>query len=189
LPAPAIETEDLEGWAFFELDKVDPTQGGAPRAHVDALRLLAVFLAHWDNKSENQRMVCSSPDWDEGSACARPFLLLQDVGATFGPRKLDLDSWEKAEIWQDRATCTLSMRRLPHDGATFRELRIAESGRQFLGRLLSQLSERQLTDLFATARFDHHRGLLHQARPVADWVRVFKRKVFTITVGPPCPPV
>jgi len=188
-PASSIETEDVEGWAFFELEKVQPSQGGAPRAHVDALRLLAVFLGHWDNKSENQRIVCLSPDGQEGSGCMRPFLLIQDVGATFGPRKLDLDSWDSFEIWQDRTTCTLSMRGLPHGGATFSDTRISESGRQFLGRLLAQLSERQLTDLFATARFDHHRGLLNRARPVADWVRVFKRKVGEITGGPPCPPV
>ena len=28
----------------------------APRADIDALRLLAVFLAHWDNESENRRL-------------------------------------------------------------------------------------------------------------------------------------
>ena len=187
LPAPSIETDDIEGWGFFELEKVDSAKGGAVRAHVDAMRLLAVFLAHWDNKPENQRLVCLSPDWQEGSACTRPFLLLHDVGATFGPRKLDLASWEKVGIWQDRATCTLSMRELPHGGGTFRETRVLEDGRQFLGRFLSQLSERQLTDLFVTARFHHHGGPLNRTRPVADWVRVFKEKVTAITAGPPCP--
>ncbi len=62
-----IETQDVEGWAFFELDLIDQKKGGAPRAHVDALRLLSVFLAHWDNKSENQRLVClSDKDWPDG---------------------------------------------------------------------------------------------------------------------------
>ena len=42
-----------KGWAWFELESSQ-----APRADLDALRLLAVFLAHWDNKSENQRLVC-----------------------------------------------------------------------------------------------------------------------------------
>jgi hypothetical protein len=65
-----IETDAIEGWAFFELDLIDPKKGGAPRAHVDALRLLAVFLAHWDNKSENQRLVClSERDWPDGGRC------------------------------------------------------------------------------------------------------------------------
>ena len=31
-------------------NKIDPSRGGATRAEVDALRLMAVFLHHWDNK-------------------------------------------------------------------------------------------------------------------------------------------
>src|SRR6185503_13988823 len=34
-----IEAEMQEGWAFAELDRVDGSKGGAPREHVDALRL------------------------------------------------------------------------------------------------------------------------------------------------------
>src|SRR5439155_19213676 len=45
----AIETEESHGWAWYELDRIDPPVG-ASRAEVDALRLLAMFLAHWDNK-------------------------------------------------------------------------------------------------------------------------------------------
>jgi hypothetical protein len=188
-PASAIESEDLEGWAFFELDNVDAAKGGAPRTHVDAMRLLAVFLAHWDNKAENQRLVCLSSAWIEGTPCPEPFLLLQDVGATFGPRKLGLESWKQVEIWKDRTSCTLSMSGLPHDGATFADVQITEEGRQFLGRLLSQLSERQLTDLFTTARFDQQPGLLEPASPVGDWIRAFEQKVSSITEGPVCPSV
>jgi hypothetical protein len=101
-----VETETLEGWSFFELDVIEPDQGGAPRAHVDALRLIALLLAHWDNKSENQRLVCLSREWPEGSACTQPFLVLQDVGATFGPAKLDFAAWEQAPIWEDRSRCS-----------------------------------------------------------------------------------
>src|SRR6185503_19260543 len=64
--ARPIESREQKGWGFFELDTVDPSKGGAPRAHVDALRLFAVFLAHWDNKAENQRLVCLSTRWPEG---------------------------------------------------------------------------------------------------------------------------
>ena len=78
----AIGTDAVKGWAFFELDAVDAATGGAPRAHVDALRLLAVFLAHWDNKSDNQRLVCmSEKDWPEGGTCRAPLAMLQDIGA------------------------------------------------------------------------------------------------------------
>lgn len=185
--ARPIETDKLEGWAFFELDKVDSAKGGAPRPHVDALRLLALFLAHWDNKSENQRLVCLRKDWPEGAPCAAPFLLIQDAGATFGPSKVDLEAWEKAQIWEDRASCRTSMRHLPYDGATYGEARITEAGRRFLGNLMKQLSEPQLMELFSGARFDRKRGLFSASRPVADWVRVFKARVRAITDGPACP--
>jgi hypothetical protein len=184
-----IETEEVEGWAFFELDLIDPKKGGAPRAHVDALRLLAVMLSHWDNKSENQRLVClSEKDWPEGGKCSKPFAMLQDVGSAWGPRKVDLPEWEKASLWSDRATCTTSMDGLPYHGATFTPVKISEAGRKHLGGLLARLSDRQLEDLFKSARFDQPVGMLNkQSTPVAEWVRVFKAKVKQVTDGPSCP--
>lgn len=187
--ARPVETEEVEGWSFFELDAVDERAGGAPRAHVDALRLTAILLAHWDNKSENQRIVCLSDGVSDRAQCDRPFLLLQDVGATFGPIKMNLDAWEKSPIWEDRARCGVSMKHLPYDGATFSPATITEDGRRFLAGHLSRLSDAQLTDLFESARFGHKRGVFHPARNVADWVRVFKAKVRDISEGPPCPPL
>ena len=177
--AAPIETEEVEGWAFFELDLIDPKKGGAPRAHVDALRLLAVMLSHWDNKSENQRLVClSEKDWPEGGKCSKPFAMLQDVGSAWGPRKVDLPEWEAAPIWSDRATCATSMDALPYHGATFTPVKITEAGRQHLGGLLSRLSDRQIEDLFRGARFDQPTGLIGlHASPIPEWVRVFKAKV------------
>jgi hypothetical protein len=185
--ARPIETEQLDGWSFHELDRIDQSKGGAPRAHVDALRLLAVFLAHWDNKAPNQRLVCLSRDWREGTPCRAPFAMIQDLGATFGPRKVDLEAWERADIFDDRARCRISMGGLPYDGATFDPVHIREAGRRHLGGLLSQLSDRQLTDLFAGARFDQRRSMFTDVHPVAEWVRVFKAKVHAITDGPSCP--
>jgi hypothetical protein len=52
----SIETPEGRGWAFHELARV-PT---ASRTHRDAFTLMAVFLAHWDNKAENQRLQCLS---------------------------------------------------------------------------------------------------------------------------------
>lgn len=184
-----IETEAIEGWAFFELDLIDEKKGGAPRAHVDALRLLAVLIAHWDNKSENQRLVClSQKDWPEGGRCARPMALLQDVGSAFGPRKVDQPKWEQTPIWGDRRTCTATMDSLPYNGATFKPVRISEAGRQHLASLLRQLSDDQIAALFRGARFDQPKGLVgFSASPVPDWVRAFKGKVRQISDGPACP--
>ena len=185
----AIETEEIEGWAFFELDLIDPAKGGAAKAHVDALRLLAVMLSHWDNKSENQRLVClSEKDWPDGGKCSRPLAMLQDIGSAWGPRKVDLPEWEKAPIWSDRASCTTSMDALPYHGATFKPTKITEAGRKHLGNLLSQLTDAQISDLFKGARFDQPTGFVGgKTTPVTEWVRVFKQKVAGISGGPPCP--
>ena len=138
-----------------------------------------MFLAHWDNKSENQRLVClSEKDWPEGGKCSRPFAMLQDVGSAWGPRKVDLPEWEKAPLWSDRASCTTSMDALPYHGATFNPVKITEAGRKHLGGLLSQLSDQQIDDLFRGARFDQPTGMFGGTpTPIAEWVRVFKAKV------------
>jgi hypothetical protein len=185
--AAPIESDAQKGWAFFELDSVDPSKGGAPRAHVDALRLLAVFLAHWDNKAENQRLVCLSETWPQGTRCPEPFLLLQDVGSTFGPNRVDLGAWTAAKIWEDRRACKVSMADLPYGGGTFGPTRVSERGRRFLAGLLEQLTDAQLADLFADARFDKPRSLLDQTSAVPEWVRAFKARVRAISEGPPCP--
>ena len=63
----------------------------------------------------------------------------------------------------------------------------SRNGRRFLGTLLHELTDAQLTDLFTWARFDKPRSRLMETRPVSDWVRVFKTRVREISEGPPCP--
>jgi hypothetical protein len=114
--------------------------------------------------------------------------MLHDVGAAFGPRKVDLPEWEKSPIWADRASCTATMEHLPYQGATFKPVRISEAGRRHLSTLLGQLSDDQITALFAGARFDQSKGMLgFTASPVSEWVRVFKKKVREVSEGPACP--
>jgi hypothetical protein len=184
-----IETATAEGWAFPELDRVDAAKGGAPRAHVDALRLVAVFLAHWDNKADNQRLVCDALDWPGGRPCAAPLMLLQDLGATFGPRKINLRRWRASTIWADRTRCVITMRHLPYSGATFQDARVSEEGRQLAAQLLARLTNDDIAELFHGARFDQRRGLFSDVRPVAAWVDAFQARVRVISEGPPCPPV
>ena len=185
--ARPVESDRLEGWGMFELDTIDERKGGAPRAHVDALRLIAILLAHWDNKSENQRLVCLDREWADDAPCARPFVLLQDVGATFGPTKMDLDAWAAAPVWEDRTQCVVSMGDLPFAGATFGRATITEAGRSFVGGLLSELSDSQVYDLLSSARFAEKRGPFDAARSIAEWVAAFRARVREITDGPPCP--
>ena len=151
--------------------------------------MLAVFIAHWDNKSENQRLVClSQQDWPEGGRCEKPFGMLQDVGGAFGPRKVDLSGWQAAPIWGNRDTCVATMASLPYDGATFKPVPVTEAGRRHLASLLEQLTNAQIEDLFAGARFDKKKSFITApAKPVSEWVRVFKSRVRQISEGAPCP--
>ena len=76
--------EGKQGWSWEELDRVDPESGGAPRSQRDALKLLAVFLQHTDSKPEQQRIVCLDSAPTARDSCTNPFLMLNDVGLTFG---------------------------------------------------------------------------------------------------------
>lgn len=187
--APPITSAGGKGWAWWELDGVDAGKGGASRAELDAFRLIAVFLAHWDNKSENQRLVCLSGEPD-GRRCARPFAMIQDAGATFGPSKADLRGWRSAALWHDAGACTVSMRALPHRGGTFGEATISEAGRRMLAERLSRLGEPQVRDLVAAARFasfDDDEAEPGEPGEIDEWVATFLEKARAITDRPPCP--
>lgn len=171
---------DREGWAWYELDRIDPSRG-ASLAEVDALRLAAALIVHWDNKAANQRLVCRSPSCDEAWA------IVQDLGATFGPNKVDLDSWEATPVWHDRSRCMLSMTSLPYRGSTFPDVKITEAGRQLLARQLRALSDQQTHDLFAAARFREFAGGHGRAADPNAWADVLKRKIAEIADGAPCP--
>ena len=186
----SIEAGDVEGWAFYELDKIDPDRGGSSRAEVDALRLMAVFLHHWDNKAENQRLVClAEPTGRANGRCPKPFALIQDVGSTFGPNKVNLESWRTRRVWRNGATCEVTMEDMPFAGATFPTLRISEEGRLFLADKLRRLSKEQIRQLFSAARFPAYHSSRQAGADVENWVQAFEDKVREIADRMPCPPL
>jgi hypothetical protein len=172
------------GWAFPELATIDAAAGGASAAEVDALKLLAVFLADWDGKPENQRLVCaeSSPP----GRCDEPFAYLQDLGQTFGPKSIDLEGWSRTPVWSDPPACGVSMKDMPWRGSTFRDTTISEAGRRFLGGLLQQLDATQVRGLFAGARFTQF-FRNDRASDEDAWTRAFLARVAQIADRPPCP--
>jgi hypothetical protein len=153
------------------------------RAERDALRLAAMLLAHWDNKASNQRLMCKSPVAD--GSCAEPIALIQDLGSTFGPDRVDLDAWTKAPVWIDRARCTVSMKMFPYGGGTFPDGPISEPGRQLLSRQLAALNDQQLTTLFTAARFPEADG--HEGADANAWTQVLRAKISEIADAGPCP--
>ena len=101
MPAAELPGALASGWSWTELDLIDEQAGGATRAERDALKLLAAFIQHTDTKPEQQRLVCveegargeeagpEGPPVRRGNgadtdACERPFMMLNDVGLTFG---------------------------------------------------------------------------------------------------------
>ena len=185
----SIEVPHYEGWDWWELDRVKPEVGGASRDDLDTLRLMAVFLAHWDNKHPNQRLVCPGKDVDDEEqpvvTCEAPILMLQDVGATFGPTKVNFQGWRTAPIWKGDTGCVIGMETLPYGGAGFRPAPITDAARVNLGRRLSALSDAQIRQLFEGARFpDPATG---EPGDVSAWVSLFKERVRQITDRPTCP--
>jgi len=183
-----IEARPDQGWTWFEIDQVDQKAGGSPRAHVDAIKLLAVVIAHWDNKAENQRLLCQPGGDRPDGSCTKPLAILQDLGASFGPTKLDIHNWRSTPVWTDPRTCQVSMKRMPWGGGTFPDQRISEEGRQFLLSLLEQLSVAQLRDLFAGARVELSEGITGEGRQPAAWAAAFLDKVRQIREAGPCAP-
>jgi hypothetical protein len=193
-----IETRNDPGWTWEELAKIDPEAGGAPRAHVDALRLMAVFLGHWDNKSGNQRLLCLDADAATRTSrksarrsgetgCGRPLAMIQDLGATFGPAKLDLDGWRSTPIWTDSARCGVSMRTLPYEGSTFPDITMSEAGRAFLAARLRQLTSAQVRELFASVGLARYAHKNDDGKNIDNWIKAFDEKVHAIVDHPGCP--
>lgn len=173
---------DGGGWAWRELDLVEPDAGGAPLAQRDALKLLAVLLQHTDNKAEQQRLVCRSGGGghDALAACADPFLMIHDVGQTFGRANVfnrasvgsvNFDMWSTTPVWKDNTQCVGNL--APSQTGSLSNPVISEQGRAFLANLLAQITDAQLEDLFAVARFDRKP---HGGAPINDWVSAFKQK-------------
>jgi hypothetical protein len=185
-----VEVPGYEGWAFPELDKLSARAGGATRAHLDALKLLAVFIQHSDSKPGQQEIVCRDgterKDAKGNETCGEAWLVIKDLGGSFGKAtklntsKMKLEDWDGAGIWKDAAKCIGDMPR--SFTGSLEDPVISEAGRRFLAQRLAQLSDKQIRDLFTVSNVVHRGEEItgpdgkKRAATVNDWVRVFKRK-------------
>jgi hypothetical protein len=113
--------------------------------------------------------------------------MLNDVGLTFGRANrtntnatgsVNLTAWRRTPVWKDDTGCTGN---LPESlTGTLDNPVISEEGRGFLAKLLGQLSDRQIRDLFEVARVE-----LRLRSPgdvpsgfatVDEWMDAFKEK-------------
>ncbi|MEO7890328.1 MAG: hypothetical protein ABIW19_10030 [Vicinamibacterales bacterium] len=183
-----ITAGDVGGWSWPELDEVREGAGGATRGEIDALRLMAVFLAHWDAKPGNQRLICMESR-DATDSCRLPLLMLQDVGATFGPGKVQLAAWQRLPMWTDAAACRVSMEQLPYQGAGFGSAQISEEGRRLLATRFRQFSSSDIAALLQSARFAADAPADREEQVISAWTAAFMDKVAQIVDRPPCPSV
>lgn len=174
-----------QGWRWDELEHVEKERGGASRAQIDALKLLAVFISHVDSHPDNQRIVCPEGSIErdsEGTRCAKPVMYISDLGTTFGGEHevsdfttLKLQYWKRWPIWQDPKKCIAYLDPAEKTAGMLRSPKISEAGRKFLADLLSQLTDHQIADLFRVAGVEHvdqNPGFAS----VEDWVEAFKER-------------
>jgi len=77
-------------------------------------------------------------------------------------------------VWKDASRCVGNLTQ--SQTGTLIDPRISEEGRQFLARLLTQLTDRQLRDLFTVARFPTRTEADDHPTTVDEWVDAFKQK-------------
>jgi len=197
MPGHTMESNTDSGWTWPELELVDERVGGAPRAHRDALKLLAAIVQHTDSKAEQQRLVCLTEHDDEDGedgVCAKPFMLISDLGMTFGhanwlnrdaPGSVNLEKWASTPVWKDPAHCIAHLSR--SGTGTLENPRISEEGRAFLADLLTQLSDQQIRDVFEVARMPLRSSDPRRSGTIDEWADAFRRKRAEV-VQHSCPP-
>ena len=181
-----LEWDDTVGWSWSELSLVDQAVAPTQKAQRDALALLAAVLQHTDSKSQQQRLVCLDGSAKKNpTTCERPFLMINDLGLTFGhanlfnrntPGSANFEEWVEEPVWRKPETCEANL-----SGSmtgTLKNPVISESGRKFLADLLVQLTDRQLKDLFEVARMPARARVAGQPEgdSVGEWVAAFKAK-------------
>ena len=148
-----------KGWAWPPSSiRASERGGGASRAQIDAFKLLAVFIQHSDTKPDQQEIICTAgrqKDATGNETCGSPWLVIKDVGGTFGKAtlvnnsKMKLADWSHETVWKDATQC---IGNLPRSlTGNLDDPKISEAGRAFLAQLLNRLSDEQLRDLFTVS--------------------------------------
>ncbi len=163
-----VGNED-EGWSWKEFEQFN----ARPTYEKDALKLLAAFIVHSDNKPPQQRLVCTGVQVNESThpfttTCETSKMVIQDIGATFGggglftnndTAKMNLGEWSGKKLWRkvgtggsDTPQCQAGLPKSLSAKDGLGDPLISEEGRRFAAGLMCQLSDGQITDLFKAAR-------------------------------------
>jgi len=181
------------GWSWqLDLPLVSEEMGGATKAEVDGLVLLAAMIQHGDSKSSQQKLICRDEESDAGTdSCSRPYMYIHDLGNTFGSdgvrtHPLDFERWAAKRVWKDSRTCIADIRQnFGNGGDGLQYPKISEAGRAFLAGLLSQLiaNRANVVAIFEAAHMEEADGR-HSAQA---WADVLIEKAQQVINHPRCP--
>ena len=120
-----------------------------------------------------------------GGRCPQPLAYVADLGKTFGkvnllnrdlPGSVDLDAWSGTPVWAGSTGCQANAGTTMT--GTLKDPEISDAGRQLLARLLRELSDAQVRDLFRVSRFPMRESDVagRDGATVDRWVAAFRQK-------------
>ena len=195
-----VEADGKEGFSFGELGNYAGLSE-EQQVHRDGLFIMGAFLQHADSKADNQRLYCpedaliklepEKDDKDSDYDCREPVGMIHDLGYTFGrghyyllqASKTELEGWQKAPVFSDPEACVVKA--YADVSGTLKTRKVSPASRDFIGGLLGQMSDNQITDLFASARpyLKYPIGTDYQ-EITNQWVDTFKAKRQEIQTAP-----
>lgn len=202
-----IEEFKGQGWGFREILNFSqlPRQ---QQIYREGLMTMMAFLQNPDNKAVNQRFHCLDKTATSAETCQRPFLVVHDLGWTFGHgwrsgdlhtlSRMNLSHWKRVKVFSNLKECRVRAHNSPKiffipldTGGTWQDIDISEDGRKFIVGQLKKLNRTQITALFQVSGVDSTSPKLQggeENRNIASWVAAFEAKVAELDQAS-CPPL
>lgn len=158
------------------------TQGGSPRAEIDAFKLWLAFIDHGDTKADNQKFAClDSVKNADGTRTCKPgkaVYYVSDMGSTFG---YNSSSEKKARLegWRGKDPIKVSGGRCTSTAKSVGDANVSEAGRQLLANGLQKLLDAENSGGVINKVFRASRNQERDEAPEA-WTAEFQRKAKTI---------
>jgi hypothetical protein len=155
LPMEPIEASNDETWAWQDAHALY-SSGWTREQQVgfDAYRLALGMLAYHNPLDSQNRLACA--EWKQGAdnpkVCAKPVILVQDIGSTFGKpgsfgnSRGDFGDWQGQRVFANAERCEL---KYPLKGSPT----VLKEAQDQLVKRLDNLTRDKVKAIFASARF------------------------------------
>jgi hypothetical protein len=156
MPGDAIEANHDDTWSWADANRFyDNGWTREQKEAFDAYRLALGLLTYHNPLDSQNRLMCAA--WKDGAddarVCTRPFIMVQDVGSTFGKpgtfgnSRGDFGGWQSQTVFANADRCEL---RYPLKG----NATVLKDAQDLLLRRLENLDREHVKAIFATSRFD-----------------------------------